>query len=101
VRELGYANIYIPLTLYPRRGSSSISDIPSRRFIGISDTSFPTFYQNELAMRDTADETGGKSFVVRLQSISGGNPVNRVVAFYDIYRTLNKVKVKVNIVYSV
>jgi hypothetical protein len=41
---------YIPLTLYPRRGSRGASDIAPR----------PTFYQNYLAVRNTEDETGGK-----------------------------------------
>jgi hypothetical protein len=31
----------------------------------------PTFYQNLLAMRNTADVIGGKSIAVLLQSISG------------------------------
>jgi hypothetical protein len=31
----------------------------------------PTFYQNLLAMRNTADVTGGKAIAVFLQSISG------------------------------
>jgi hypothetical protein len=45
---------YIPLTLYPQRGSWGISDILPRS----------TFYQNYLAMSKTADVTGGKPIVV-------------------------------------
>jgi hypothetical protein len=37
----------IPLTLYPRRDSRDITDIPPRR-------------QNYLSLRNTADVTGGK-----------------------------------------
>jgi hypothetical protein len=44
--------IRIPLTRDPQRGSRGISDILPRQT--------PTFYQNYLAMRNTADETGGK-----------------------------------------
>jgi hypothetical protein len=45
----------------------------------------PTFYQNYLAMRNTADVTGGKPIAVWLQYISGGDAVNPFVAFYDIH----------------
>jgi hypothetical protein len=45
----------------------------------------PTFYQNYLAIRNTADVTGGKPIAVRSQSISGANAVNPLVAFYDIH----------------
>jgi hypothetical protein len=45
----------------------------------------PTFFQNYLAMRNTADVTGGNSIAVRLQSISGLIAVNPFVAFYDIH----------------
>jgi hypothetical protein len=41
------AYTYIPLTLYPPRGSRGISDIPLTT----------TFYQNYLAMSNTADVT--------------------------------------------
>jgi hypothetical protein len=41
--------------------------------------------QNDLAMRNTADVTGGKPIAVLLQSISGGDVVNPLVAFYDIH----------------
>jgi hypothetical protein len=43
---------YVPLTLYPRRGSRGISDIT------------PMLYQNYLAMINTADATGGKPIAV-------------------------------------
>jgi hypothetical protein len=36
-------------------------------------------------MRDTADVTGGKPIAVLLQSISGVNAMNPLVAFYDIH----------------
>jgi hypothetical protein len=39
------------------------------------------FYKNYLAMRDTADVTGGKPIAVWSQSISGVRSIN---AFYDI-----------------
>jgi hypothetical protein len=38
-----------------------------------------------LAMRNTADVTGGKSIAVLLQSISGVSAINLLVAFYDIH----------------
>jgi hypothetical protein len=41
----------IPLTAYPRRSSRDISDIPP-------------FYQNYLAMNNTADVTGGNPTAV-------------------------------------
>jgi hypothetical protein len=37
-----------------------------------------------LAMRNTADVTGGNSIAVFLQSISGVSAINPLVAFYDI-----------------
>jgi hypothetical protein len=48
-------------------------------------TEMPTFYQNDLAMRKTADVTGGKPIAVSLQAISNGDAVNSLVAFYDIH----------------
>jgi hypothetical protein len=39
----------------------------------------------KLAMRNTADVTGGKPIAVLLQSISGGSAINPLVAFYDIH----------------
>jgi hypothetical protein len=75
-RVFTHIHAYIPLRPYPRRGSRGISDIPLR----------PTFYQNKLAMRNTADVTGGKPIAVFLQSISGGvSFINPLVAFYDIH----------------
>jgi hypothetical protein len=44
----------------------------------------PTFYQNDLATRNTADVTGGKPIAILSQSISGVSAVS-LVAFYDIY----------------
>jgi hypothetical protein len=46
----------------------------------------PTFYQNQLAIRNTADVTGGNPIPVLLQSISGVSAINPLVAFYDIHR---------------
>jgi hypothetical protein len=43
------------------------------------------FYQNGLTMRNTAVVTGSKTIAGRLQSTSGGNAVNSLVAFYDIH----------------
>jgi hypothetical protein len=45
----------------------------------------PTFYQNELAVKNTADVTGGKPIAVLLQSISGVSAINPLVTFYDIH----------------
>jgi hypothetical protein len=42
-------------------------------------------YQNDLAMRNTADVTDGKPIAVCLQYISGVSSVNPLVAFYDIH----------------
>jgi hypothetical protein len=39
----------------------------------------------KLAMRITADVTGGKPIAVLLQSISGLSAINPLVAFYDIH----------------
>jgi hypothetical protein len=36
-------------------------------------------------MRNTADVTGGKPIAILLQSISGVNAINPLVAFYDIH----------------
>jgi hypothetical protein len=58
----------IPLTLYPRYSSET-----------------PTFYQNDLAVKNTADVTGGKPIAILLQSISGVSAINPLVAFYDIH----------------
>jgi hypothetical protein len=61
---------YIPHKLYSRRGSRGISD---------------TFYQNYLAMSNTADVTGGKPIAILSQSISDVNAINPLVAMYDIH----------------
>jgi hypothetical protein len=45
----------------------------------------PTFSQNLLAMRNTADATGGKPIAVLLQSISGASAIDPLVTFYDIH----------------
>jgi hypothetical protein len=63
-------NTYIPLTFDPRRGSRGVLDIPPR---------------HTLAMRSTADVTGGKPIAVLLQSISGVSAINPLVVFYDIH----------------
>jgi hypothetical protein len=57
------------------------------------------FYQNDLAMRNTADVTGRKPIAVWLQSISGGDAVNLnaltavtslgVKLFYVLNTTMN------------
>jgi hypothetical protein len=60
--QFSYIHTNIPLTLYARRGGRSISDIPPRH---------PHFTKIILAMRNTADVTGGKPIAVLLQSISG------------------------------
>jgi hypothetical protein len=43
------------------------------------------FFQNDLAMRNTADVAGGKPITVRLQSISDVSANNHLFAFYDIH----------------
>jgi hypothetical protein len=43
----------------------------------------PTFYQNYIAMSNTADVTGGKPIADWSQSIS--DAINPLVAFYDIH----------------
>jgi hypothetical protein len=43
------------------------------------------FYQNYLAMRNTADVTGGKPIAICSQSISGASAVNPLVTFYNIH----------------
>jgi hypothetical protein len=45
----------------------------------------PTFFQNYLAVRNTAEVTGGKPIAVLWQSISDLSAVNPLVAFYDIH----------------
>jgi hypothetical protein len=49
------------------------------------------FYQNYLAMRNTADVTDGKPIAVWSQSISGVNAFNPLVAFHDIHRRKREV----------
>jgi hypothetical protein len=46
---------------------------------------FITFYQNYLAISNTADVTGGKPIAAWSQSISGVNAINHLVAFYGIH----------------
>jgi hypothetical protein len=60
--------------LYPRKGNRANSDY--------SET--PTFYQNDVAIRNTADVTGGKPIAVSSQSTSGVSAINPLVADYDI-----------------
>jgi hypothetical protein len=65
ITTIYHANFYfitdIPLTLYPRRGSRGISEIPSRH---------PRF--TTLATRNAADVTGGKPIAVRKNRKMGG-----------------------------
>jgi hypothetical protein len=67
-------NTYIPLTLIPE-GVAEVSQIFLR----------DTHVLLKLAMRNTADVTGGKPLAVFLQSISGVIAINPLVAFYDIH----------------
>jgi hypothetical protein len=46
---------------------------------------------NYLAMRNAADVTGGNPIAVPSQSISVGNAVNPLVAFYDIHERKREV----------
>jgi hypothetical protein len=39
----------------------------------------------KLAMKNTADVTGGKPIAVLLKSLSGVSAINLLVAFYDIH----------------
>jgi hypothetical protein len=48
-------------------------------------TKAQTFYQNDLAMKNTSDIIGGKPIAFRLQSVSGVSAVNNLVTFYDIH----------------
>jgi hypothetical protein len=59
-------HILILLTLCPRRGSRDNLSYSSET---------PTFYQNELAIRNTADVTGGKPIAIWSQSFSGVSDV--------------------------
>jgi hypothetical protein len=53
-----------------------------------------TFYQNYLAMRNTADVTGGKPIAARSQSISGVSAINPLVAFYYSFYVIYRDKIK-------
>jgi hypothetical protein len=44
-----------------------------------------SFYRNYLAMRNTADVTGGKPTAALSQSISGVSALNPLVAFHAIH----------------
>jgi hypothetical protein len=44
-----------------------------------------TFYKNDLDVKNTADVTGCKPIAIWLWSISGGDAVNPLVAFYNIH----------------
>jgi hypothetical protein len=63
---------FIPLRLYPRRGSRDILDIPLRRS------------RFTLLQSYAADVTGGKPITAWTQTISGEIAVNPLVTFYDI-----------------
>jgi hypothetical protein len=52
----------------------------------------PTFYQNYLAMSNTADVTG-KPIAIWSQSISGLSVMNPLVAFYDMHGRKEKIKI--------
>jgi hypothetical protein len=51
----------------------------------------PTFYQKDLAMRNTSDVTGRKPIAASSQSISDMGAVGPLVAFYDIHGRKEKV----------
>jgi hypothetical protein len=61
---------HIPLSFYPRKSSRGISDIET-----------PTFYRNDIAMRNPADMTDDKPIAVQSQSISVVSTDNRLVTF--------------------
>jgi hypothetical protein len=74
-KVITYIHITILLTLYSLMGR------------GISYSSeTPMFYQNNLAMRNTVDVTGGKPIAVLLQSILGVCANNPLVVFYEIHK---------------
>jgi hypothetical protein len=82
---VSYNNVYIKKkyinihTYHPRfipEGVAEVSQIFSES---------PTFYQKVLAMRNTANEIGGKPIAIFLQSISGVSAINPLDAFYDIH----------------
>jgi hypothetical protein len=66
--------IYIPLTLFAE-GVAEVSQIFLR----------DTHVLPKLAIRNTADVTGGKPIAVLLQSISSVSAINPLVVFYDIH----------------
>jgi hypothetical protein len=74
-----YSHIYIHLYLYfhLRLIPEGVAEASQIRAL--------SYYQNDLATWNTADVTGGKPIDVWLQSISGGDAVNPLVPFYDIY----------------
>jgi hypothetical protein len=67
-------NIYVLLTFYHRS-----NDISKTYCCDI-----PIYYQNDLAMKNIVDVTGGKPIAAWSQSISGVNAVNPLVTFFDI-----------------
>jgi hypothetical protein len=69
--QITYIHTYISLTLYQQRHLRYYSETP-------------TFYQNYLAMSNTADVTGGKPTSTH-SNIWGVNAINPLVAFYDIH----------------
>jgi hypothetical protein len=58
--------------------------IPQQKFLRYSSET-PTFYQNKLAVKNTTHLTGGKPIAVSLESISGVNAINPLVAFSNIH----------------
>jgi hypothetical protein len=70
-----YKHAYIPLTVYPRRGSGDIFGLSSK----------PSTFYYDLLMRNTVDVICVKPVTTWLQSISGGSAVNPLVGFYDIH----------------
>jgi hypothetical protein len=59
--------------------------IPERVAEVSEESETPMFYQDQLAMKNTADVTGGKPNAFLLQSISGVNAINPLVTFYNIH----------------
>jgi hypothetical protein len=51
-----------------------------------------TYVLSKLAIKNTADVTGGKPISVLLQSISDVSAINPLVAFYDIHRGKGEVQ---------
>jgi hypothetical protein len=88
LKKTSYADEMLQILLYRdfvKLNTACYSLLPSKIFLNIHTYETPTFYQNYLAMSNTAYLTGGKSFAVWLHSISSVNAINPLVDFFDIH----------------